>query len=103
MKFLEFRCPNSPHEGSNYVCHHELAGPAMLTLMDHDFTKSAFVDCRYCEKCGVFWQVTITGLNTPPTFELIRPSLDVKLDFLSAERFFGTLNVSGRKTTKCHI
>lgn len=97
LKFVEFRCPNTPKSDSDFVCSGVLAGPEILTIALHDFKDSPYVDLRYCHKCGSFWKITIRGFDIPVSFELVRKEPSERISFVPAENLFGTSNVTGRK------
>jgi len=97
---LELRCPNRPCDGKNEhrECRSELAGPFIDTLKSHNFSKAPFRDTRRCPWCKIFFEITIIAIGSPPTYRVIPK--EERIDFVSAEDFFGLSYVQGRKITR---
>lgn len=82
---LDFKCRGDQKNNPEYTCGVRLGGPALDSLLLHDFKSSPLVDVRHCPKCG--WvRITIRGLDVPPLMEVL--GKQVRIDFIKPEDVF---------------
>jgi hypothetical protein len=88
-EFLKINCRikqvNTPLE-----CRAPLGGPSLVTLYNHDFSVSPYVDVRYCRKCRALICVTIKNLQEIPVMETVAAS---SVEFKPLEEVFGFVEV----------
>lgn len=90
MQFLDMKC-RGKQKNTPLECKSRIGGPSLKTLMNHDFSKSSFIDIRLCPKCG--WiKVTIENLETVPKMEVLGKK-NVVIDFESPENVFKFMEI----------
>lgn len=72
-------------------------GPSIETLNSHDFKASPFVDMRYCKRCGVHIEITITSMDSHPHFKILSEDEHRDVKYKSVEEVFGGYTVEGCK------
>ncbi|MDA3823285.1 MAG: hypothetical protein PF450_11850 [Bacteroidales bacterium] len=92
-EFIKFECLNRLREDNpTYECRHILAGPALDTLLAHNF-KHPFKDTRYCQACNTFWGITIRSMGGMVELEILKD----RIDFVKVDSVFLGVDVKGRK------